>query len=172
MKLLSIILSFVLLVAALPSREVQRSQSAELMQRSSAAAANCQPGVVYCFNQIVSDLRKFLIRSCIARPLGSRFCRLIPRARPPPFPLLSSPPFDAGYLLYSGVDQQTILHQYCDQQSVFDAQSCWGCKRPFPLPNCWAGPGAWNSAFECVNGNTYTFKRRCSSWCEAGECVD
>lgn len=69
------------------------------------------------------------------------------------------------------VPEQTILHQYCDQQFEVDAQSCHGChKYPWPLDYCWDGPGAWNSVFTCKGGQEYEFAERCN-WCEAGQCV-
>ncbi|KAF2023950.1 hypothetical protein EK21DRAFT_79777 [Setomelanomma holmii] len=98
----------------------------QLVQVVPDTAASCQPGLTYCFGQIVEDLR---------------------------------------------VNKQTILHQYCDQQFEYDAQSCHACKKwPWPLDYCWDGPSAWNSVFECKGEQEYTFKTRCS-WCEAGKCV-
>ncbi|KAH7384676.1 hypothetical protein BKA66DRAFT_549193 [Pyrenochaeta sp. MPI-SDFR-AT-0127] len=70
-----------------------------------------------------------------------------------------------------GVDQQNLLHQYCNQQFKYDAQSCHGCKRPFPVPNCFASPGAWNSVFVCKGSERYDFAYRCDKWCEDGKCV-
>ncbi|OAL06361.1 hypothetical protein IQ06DRAFT_267102 [Phaeosphaeriaceae sp. SRC1lsM3a] len=69
------------------------------------------------------------------------------------------------------VPNQTILHQYCDEQYKYDALSCHGCKKvPWPMDECWDGPGAWNSVFTCKSGQEYGFATRCN-WCEAGKCV-
>ncbi|KAJ4991943.1 hypothetical protein SVAN01_02538 [Stagonosporopsis vannaccii] len=71
------------------------------------------------------------------------------------------------------VSKQDVLHQYCDQKYKNDWQSCNTCKRPWPMPNCWDGPGAWASVFKCTGPETYEWVGRCEgegSICAAGTC--
>ncbi|CBX91559.1 hypothetical protein LEMA_P070670.1 [Plenodomus lingam JN3] len=138
---------FLALVSAIPSVQVQAIRSATSINfAADTPAKNCEPGLIYCLNQIISDLGT-------ASPL----------LYPPPPQLTPTNP---------GVEPQNILHQYCDTQFTYDALSCHACtKVPVPLPNCAASPGAWNSAFECKSGQTYEFSVRCERWCEAGMCV-
>ncbi|KAH6633421.1 hypothetical protein C7974DRAFT_171021 [Boeremia exigua] len=71
------------------------------------------------------------------------------------------------------VAKQDILHQYCDQKYKNDWQSCNTCKRPWAMPDCWDGQGAWLSVFECTGPETYKWVGRCEgegSICSGGTC--
>lgn len=56
MKLVSSLLPILSLVAALPSVEIQAIKAIQAADSSPAPVKNCQPGLKYCFNQIISDL--------------------------------------------------------------------------------------------------------------------
>jgi len=61
MKLLVTSLPFLSMVMALPSGEVPAIQAIQARQATDGSPApikNCQPGLKYCFNQIISDLGK------------------------------------------------------------------------------------------------------------------
>ncbi|KZM26038.1 uncharacterized protein EKO05_0005859 [Ascochyta rabiei] len=71
------------------------------------------------------------------------------------------------------VTKQDILHQYCNQKYKNDWQSCNRCKRPWAMPECWDGPGAWASVFECKGPEVYKWVERCEgsgSICSGGTC--
>ncbi|KAF1845024.1 uncharacterized protein K460DRAFT_101851 [Cucurbitaria berberidis CBS 394.84] len=89
MKIFSVILSFVLLVAALPSRELQEFGAVEGNQLSPAVGG--QPGQMYCFSQIITELRKFPSRSRRAQsPDSKRLPSQSPRGLPRAFLLPTS----------------------------------------------------------------------------------
>lgn len=150
MKLLPAICACISAITALPSSTTRNDVELSSLPLATPIVAirNCEPGLAYCFAQIVNDL-------------GSSF---------PPLSPLSTTSISATYFIVA-VPKQTILHQYCDEQYTVDALSCHAChKLPWPLDYCWDGPGAWNSVFTCKGGQEYTFKERCD-WCEAGRCT-